>query len=663
MSHLFQIPECLHLIFGHLKDDRISLHSCILVNRLWCIHSIDLLWMEPFHLLYTCNKNPCDCILTKRYLQASNLLGTLISCLIQQNLTIFHKNIVYSSIAPPLFNYVEYLRRLNLHELNMAIQDWWICYKNPQHKLSKIKIPGSNQPSQSNQPDKISQINQSSQTTTSQKNPRGRGKRSLSKNSKYNKYNRRKSNYKRYVTSEDCATILQNYAHDLIGSSSETTTNFNSCYNVSPLSESLRQRLAVLMCRFFMSNCRSIEQLSFDLRFASNNFANNNCVNFMLSKNSLDQRYTFVDEYLTFPNYPGSNNCLAKLTKLICTTRHRKAHLLLALSKVCHSIRHLEIRVDYDFEHSPVIPNKDLMQESLSLARLIQGQKCLGHIELQKCTAGFELIISILKTQAHCLKSLCLSELNFGTVYLLQQLTNFKNLENLEFKSCKFSQSEVVTPSIKYEFQLSKLVKLKINETEINDDIIELIIGGCTSNLQELELGSLYSNDKNNFIYKNVIGLMAERFHNLTYIKTVLEEKQQIPQVISLFINCPNLVKVIFYQEVKSLNIFDTNYLLEELGKNGLPLKLKHFGLHGKNWTFSCVALEYFLTLPAHYNSFPSFKLEILGSKVFSNIHINTIMKINKLYKIINELIITKAIYKELNLKKLNELQIKVQVI
>ncbi|RHZ44580.1 hypothetical protein Glove_718g53 [Diversispora epigaea] len=661
MSHLFQIPECLRLIFIHLKDNRTSLHSCILVNRLWCINGIDILWTEPFHLLYTCNKNPCVCSLAKRYSQASNLLKTLLSCFIQQNPTVFHKNIIYSSITAPLFNYVEYLRILNLHELNMAIQDWWINHKNQQRTLARIKIPGSNQSlptNQTKQTNKINQnnpTNQNNQNNISQKNSRGRGRGSTKK------CNKKKKDGKRYVTLGDCVTILQNYctqiaSFGLIDSTSETCSDF---------SDSLRQRMATIICRFFMSNSRSIDQLSFDFRFASNNFANqNSCATFMLSKNSLDQRYTFVDEYLIFPTYPGSNNCLSKLTKLVCTTRHRKAHLLSSLANNCHLIKYLEIRVDYDIDFSPVTPNKGLMQEALSLAILIQKQKCLDHMELQKCSVGLEEIINALKTQTHCLNSLHFSELNFSNIYLLQQLTKFKNLENLEFESCKFPKTEIVSQSLKYEFKLSTLVKLKINKTETNNDIIELIISGCTSNLQQLELGNLFSTkNDSNFIYENVIGLMAERFHNLTHIKTVLEEKQQIPQVISLFSNCPNLETVIFCQEVKSLNVFDTNDLLEALGKNGLPSTLKHFGLYGKNWTFTCIALEFLLTPPIYYNSCPNFKLEILGSLFFTNIHIDTIIKMNKYHKIINELIITKTIYNDLDTQKLRELQINVQVI
>ncbi|CAG8717028.1 5265_t:CDS:1, partial [Acaulospora morrowiae] len=40
--------DCLYDIFNLLKDDIKSLHSCILVNRLWCEIAIPYLWAHPF---------------------------------------------------------------------------------------------------------------------------------------------------------------------------------------------------------------------------------------------------------------------------------------------------------------------------------------------------------------------------------------------------------------------------------------------------------------------------------------------------------------------------------------------------------------------------------------------------------------------------------------
>src|ERR1051326_8885578 len=40
--------DCLYEIFTLLKDDKKSLHSCVLVNRLWCETAMPYLWSQPF---------------------------------------------------------------------------------------------------------------------------------------------------------------------------------------------------------------------------------------------------------------------------------------------------------------------------------------------------------------------------------------------------------------------------------------------------------------------------------------------------------------------------------------------------------------------------------------------------------------------------------------
>src|SRR6266480_1028300 len=42
------IPELLNEIIQYFQNDFSALHSCILVNRLWCRLTIPLLWEDPF---------------------------------------------------------------------------------------------------------------------------------------------------------------------------------------------------------------------------------------------------------------------------------------------------------------------------------------------------------------------------------------------------------------------------------------------------------------------------------------------------------------------------------------------------------------------------------------------------------------------------------------
>src|SRR4051812_15091509 len=68
-----QLPiDCLNEIFEYLKDDKVSLHSCLLVNHLWCEVSVRILWRDV-------------CKYNKSY-------DTLISCLPNESKEILSKN-------------------------------------------------------------------------------------------------------------------------------------------------------------------------------------------------------------------------------------------------------------------------------------------------------------------------------------------------------------------------------------------------------------------------------------------------------------------------------------------------------------------------------------------------------------------------------------------
>src|SRR4051812_27515373 len=44
------LPEITSFILRNLRNDFKSLHSCVLVNRLWCRIAIPLLWETPFSI-------------------------------------------------------------------------------------------------------------------------------------------------------------------------------------------------------------------------------------------------------------------------------------------------------------------------------------------------------------------------------------------------------------------------------------------------------------------------------------------------------------------------------------------------------------------------------------------------------------------------------------
>src|SRR3954454_4007348 len=132
MKNFFQLhsPEIIRSIVLHLKNDKKSLHSCLLVSRDWCRETVDLLWRQPFHFLYTCNKMNFsifkNCHPSGKKRQSTNLLMTYLS--IKYNDELVKEGIIKTKSRNVLFNYFEFLNVLDLHELYYAIEDWiqWI---------------------------------------------------------------------------------------------------------------------------------------------------------------------------------------------------------------------------------------------------------------------------------------------------------------------------------------------------------------------------------------------------------------------------------------------------------------------------------------------------------------------------------------------------------
>ncbi|RIA91137.1 hypothetical protein C1645_875643 [Glomus cerebriforme] len=121
MSNL--TADCLYEIFQHLKDNTESLHSCILVNRIWCATSVPFLWRNPFKPMVSfyskekysvgmfCTLFSCLDKETKEFLSLCNINST--------DLTLIQKKIFFNK---PLFMYPKYCRYLDLKKLNIIIR-------------------------------------------------------------------------------------------------------------------------------------------------------------------------------------------------------------------------------------------------------------------------------------------------------------------------------------------------------------------------------------------------------------------------------------------------------------------------------------------------------------------------------------------------------------
>src|ERR1043166_8057275 len=88
--------DCLNKIFEYIDKDKATLHSCLLVNRLWCEVSVRILWTSAWNY------------------------DTLTACLPNESKEILYKNGIITSTStskPPLFNYVAFIRNLAIDNI------------------------------------------------------------------------------------------------------------------------------------------------------------------------------------------------------------------------------------------------------------------------------------------------------------------------------------------------------------------------------------------------------------------------------------------------------------------------------------------------------------------------------------------------------------------
>src|SRR5947209_1997084 len=94
-----QLPtDCLNEIFEYLEEDKVTLRSCLLVNRLWCEVSVRILWRS-----------------IRNY-------NTLIACLPDESKEILSKNgIIISTSKSPMFNYASFCKVLSVYQVSSEL--------------------------------------------------------------------------------------------------------------------------------------------------------------------------------------------------------------------------------------------------------------------------------------------------------------------------------------------------------------------------------------------------------------------------------------------------------------------------------------------------------------------------------------------------------------
>jgi hypothetical protein len=106
------LPEIISEIIQYFRNDFSTLHSCTLVNRLWCRLAIPLLWEDPFSLKYPKNYRYIEVYL--QYLNEDDKTQLINEYGISNNL--FSTNI--------LFNYPSLIQHLYTHKISDSIEKW-----------------------------------------------------------------------------------------------------------------------------------------------------------------------------------------------------------------------------------------------------------------------------------------------------------------------------------------------------------------------------------------------------------------------------------------------------------------------------------------------------------------------------------------------------------
>ncbi|RIA94918.1 hypothetical protein C1645_873159 [Glomus cerebriforme] len=106
------LPDCLNDIFEFLEDDKKSLYSCLLVNRLWCEISVRILWKNIWDLQYNSIKS-------------IKILSTLIAFLPNESRELLYKNGIFiptPTTKTPLFDYVSFCKFISIGKINLMIE-------------------------------------------------------------------------------------------------------------------------------------------------------------------------------------------------------------------------------------------------------------------------------------------------------------------------------------------------------------------------------------------------------------------------------------------------------------------------------------------------------------------------------------------------------------
>ncbi|CAI2164272.1 16992_t:CDS:1 [Funneliformis geosporum] len=116
-NYPFLPPETLGEIFNYVGDDIKSLHSCLLVNKMWCESAALILWRQPFDI--SSIMASAD-LVTVYFLFFSDEIKKFLLTSVPNGLSNLLSN-------RPSLNYLSYLRYVDFKKVYKAVRMWLRC--------------------------------------------------------------------------------------------------------------------------------------------------------------------------------------------------------------------------------------------------------------------------------------------------------------------------------------------------------------------------------------------------------------------------------------------------------------------------------------------------------------------------------------------------------
>ncbi|GBC02667.1 hypothetical protein RclHR1_04740010 [Rhizophagus clarus] len=116
------LPELINEIIQYFHNDSKTLHSCILVNRLWCRFAIPLLWEDPFSI---------------KFLKNYHFIEIYLHNINEDDRTKLKEYGIYNELFPSntLFNYPSFIQCFDTHKVHISIHNWIIVNVNSKNEL------------------------------------------------------------------------------------------------------------------------------------------------------------------------------------------------------------------------------------------------------------------------------------------------------------------------------------------------------------------------------------------------------------------------------------------------------------------------------------------------------------------------------------------------